>query len=71
MDKGRAPIKWDVVDLALVGALLGTLVGGMFCCYQMAMGADSHILKYSAIGAVVGALLLGTLSMIRNRIKFR
>jgi hypothetical protein len=72
MDKGRAPNESNVVDLALVGALLGTLVGRMLCCYQMAMhGADSHIIRYSAVGAVVGTLLLGTLSMIRNWINFR
>ena len=58
-----------IVDFALGGALLGVMVGGMYCCYQMVMsGAASHIVRDSAIGGVVGALFLGTLSMIRNRI---
>lgn len=69
MNKAPAPIAWDIVDFALVGALLGTFVGAVFCCYQMTMhGADSHVVRDSAIGGVVGALLLGTLSMLRNRI---
>ena len=72
MDKGPAPIEWDVVDLALVGALLGMLVGLLFCCFQMVMspthGPDTHMVRDPAIGGVVGTLLLGTLAMIRNRI---
>jgi hypothetical protein len=72
MDKVPAPIEWDIVDFALVGALLGIVVGGLFCCCQMVMSpthvADPHIVRDLAIGGVVGALLLGTLSMIRNRI---
>ena len=69
MDKRPAPIGWDIVDFALPGALLGVMVEGMYCCYQMVMsGADFHIVRDSAIGGVVGALLLSTLSMIRNRI---
>ena len=70
MDKGPAPIEWDIVDLALVGALLGMLVGILFCCCQMLMspthGADPHMVRDPAIGGGIGALLLGTLSMIRN-----
>lgn len=72
MDKGPAPIEWDIVDLALVGALLGMLVGLMFCCCQMIMspahGADPHMVRDPAVGGIVGALLAGTLSVIRNRI---
>jgi hypothetical protein len=72
MDKGPAPIEWDIVDLALVGALLGMLVGALFCCCQIVMspmhGAAPHMVRDPAIGGDVGALLLGTLSMIRNRI---
>jgi hypothetical protein len=70
MDKGPAPSRWDISDFARVGALLGTLVGGLFCCYQMTMrGADSHIVRDSTIGGVIGTLLLlGALSTIRNRI---
>ena len=75
MDKGQAPIEWNIVDVALValvGALLGMLVGLLFCCCQIVMspmhGADPHMVRDPAIGGVVGALLLGTLSMIRNRI---
>jgi hypothetical protein len=72
MDKGPAPIEWDIVDLALAGALLGMLGGVLFCCCQIAMspthGADPHMVRDPAIGGIVGALLLGTLFMIRNRI---
>jgi len=72
MDKGPAPIEWDIVDLALAGALLGMLGGVLFCCCQIAMspthGADPHMVRDPAIGGVVGALLLGALSMIHNRI---
>jgi hypothetical protein len=72
MNKGPAPIEWDTVDLAFVGGLLGMLVGGLFCCCQIVMspthGADPHMVRDPAIGGVVGALLLGTLSMICNRI---
>ena len=72
MDKGLASIEWDVVDLALVGALLGMLVGLLFCCCQMVMspthGPDPHVVRDPAIGGVVGTLLLTTLAMIRNRI---
>jgi len=70
MNKGSAPIEWDIVDLALVGALLGMLVGALFCCCQMVMNPTQgpQMVRDPAIGGVVGALLLGTLSMIRNRI---
>jgi hypothetical protein len=70
MNKGPAPIEWDIVDLALVGALLGMLAGALFCCCQIVMSPthDPHMLRDPAIGGVVGALLLSTLSMIRNRI---
>jgi hypothetical protein len=71
MDKGP-PIEWDIVDLALAGALLGMLGGVLFCCCQIVMspthGADPHMVRDPAIGGIVGALLLGTLFMIRNRI---
>jgi uncharacterized membrane protein YkvI len=62
MDDGPAPIEWDIVDLALVGAL--------FCCCQIVMSPlhEPHMLRDPVIGGVAGALLLGTLSMIRNRI---
>ena len=70
MDKGPAPIEWDVVDLALIGALLGMLGGVLFCCCQMVMspthGPDPHMVRDPAIGGVVGTLLLGR--MIRLRI---
>ena len=69
MNKKSAPSAWDIVDFALGGALVGTFAGGMFCCYQMILhGADAHIVRDSVIGGVVGAYLLGTLSLIRNRI---
>ena len=73
MNKGPAPIEWDIVDLALAGAFLGMLGGVLFCCCQIVMspthGADPHMVRDPAIGGIVGALLLlGTLSMIRNRI---
>ena len=70
MDREPAPIEWDIVDSALLGALLGMLVGALFCCYQMLMSPphDPHMVRDPAIGGVVGALLLGTLSIIRNRI---
>jgi predicted membrane protein len=69
MTKRPSPIEWDIVTFAFAGALLGVFVGGVFCCYQMAVhGADSHIVKDSAIGGLVGTLVLGTLSMIRNQI---
>jgi hypothetical protein len=70
MGKVPAPIEWDTVDLALVGALFGMLVGGVFCCCHMLMSptydAGSYMVRDPAIGGVVGALLLSTLSMIRN-----
>jgi uncharacterized membrane protein len=68
MDKGPTPIEWDIVDLALVGALLGMLVGLLFCCCQIVMSPthDPHLVRDPAVGGVVGALLLGTISMIRN-----
>ena len=70
MDTRPAPIEWDIVNFALLGALLGTFAGGVFCCYQMVMhGAASHIVKDAAIGGIVGAILLGTLAMIRNWIR--
>jgi hypothetical protein len=60
-------MKLDIVDAAFAGALVGLMIGGIFCCYQMLMnGADLHIVRDAASGAVVGALLLGTLSLIRN-----
>jgi len=72
VSKGPPPIEWNVVDLALVGALLGMLAGVLFCCCQMVMspthGPDPHMVRDPAIGGVVGTLLLSTLSMIRNRI---
>ena len=72
MDKRPAPIEWDTVNLALAGAVLGMLVGALFCCSQMVMspahGANTHMVRDTAIGGVAGVLLLGTLSMIRNRI---
>jgi uncharacterized membrane protein YkvI len=42
----------------------------LFCCCHMLMSLthDPHMLRDPAIGGVVGALLLGSLSMIRNRI---
>jgi uncharacterized membrane protein len=70
MDKGPALIAWDVVDFALVGALLGMLTEVLFCCCQIVM-SPTHgpdVVMDPAIGGVVGTLLLGTLSMIRNRI---
>ena len=72
MDKVPAPTEWDIVNFALVGALLGIVAGGLFCCCQMVMSpthvADPHIVRDLAIGGVVGALLLGILTVIRNRI---
>ena len=70
MDEGPAPIEWDSIDLAYVGALLGMLVGLLFCCCQIVMSPthDLHLVRDPATGGVVGALLLGTLAMIRNRI---
>jgi hypothetical protein len=70
MDKGPAPIEWDSVGLALVGALLGMLAGALFCCYQMLISPmnDPHLVRDPAVGGAVGALLLGTLSIIFNRI---
>jgi uncharacterized membrane protein len=70
MDEGPAPIEWDIVDLALVGALLGMFFGALFCCCQIVMSPlhEPHMLRDPVIGGVADALLLGTLSMIRNRI---
>jgi hypothetical protein len=68
MVKRPAPTEWDAVEFAFGGALLGMVVGGMFCCYQMAMhGADIHIVRDSIIGGTIGTLLVGTLPIIRNR----
>jgi hypothetical protein len=63
MDKEPAPIEWDIVDSALVGALLGMLVGALFCCCEMLMSPshDPHMVRDPAIGGVVGALLLVSL----------
>jgi hypothetical protein len=68
MDEEPAPIAWDIVDSALLGALLGMLVGALFCCCQMLMSPphDPHMVRDPAIGGVVGTLLLVSLSMIRN-----
>jgi hypothetical protein len=69
MRKGPAPTEWNVVDVALGGALLGILVGALFCCFQMVTsGAGLHIVRDSAIGGVVGVLVLGTFALIRNRV---
>jgi uncharacterized membrane protein YkvI len=70
MDKEPAPIEWDIVDSALLGVLLGMFFGALFCCCQMLMSPlyEPHMLRDPVIGGVAGALLLGTLSMIRNRI---
>ena len=72
MGKGMTPIEWDSVSFSLAGALLGLLVGALFCCCQIVMipthGADLHLVRESAVGGTVGALLLGTLSVMRNRI---
>jgi hypothetical protein len=63
MDKEPAPIEWDIVDSALLGALLGMLVGALFCCCEMVMSPphDPHMVRDPAIGGVVGALLLVSL----------
>ena len=68
MNKGPAPIEWNVVDFALVGALLGMFFGVLFCFCQIVMSPphDPHMVRDPAIGGGIGALLLGTLSMIRN-----
>jgi hypothetical protein len=65
MGKEPAPIEWDIVDSALLGALLGMLVGALFCCCQMLMSPlhDPHMVRDPAIGGVVGALLLVSLSL--------
>ena len=45
------------------------VLGGMFCCYQMAAyGADIHIVRDSIIGGVIGVLLLGALCLSRNQL---
>jgi hypothetical protein len=65
MDESPPPTKWDIVDVILVGVVL-------FCCVQMIMsGAEPQIIRDSAIGGIVGALLLGTLSIIPKWINFR
>jgi hypothetical protein len=63
MDKEPARIEWDIVDSALVGALLGMLVGALFCCCQMLMSPSHapHMLRDPAIGGVIGTLLLVSL----------
>jgi hypothetical protein len=63
MDKEPAPIEWDIVDSALLGGLLGMLVGALFCCCQILMSPlhDPHMVRDPAIGGVVGALLLVSL----------
>jgi hypothetical protein len=67
MRKKPAPIKWEVVDFALIGGVLGIAAGAVFCCVQMVIsGADFHLVRDLAFGAVVGVLLLGTLALIRN-----
>jgi hypothetical protein len=70
MDEEPAPIEWDIVDSALVGALLGMFFGALFCFCQIVMSPPHapHMLRDPVIGGVVGALLLGSLSMIHNRI---
>ena len=70
MDKRPAPIERDLINSALVGALLGMLAGVLFCCGQMLMSLthEPHMVRDPAIGGVVGALLLSTFSMIHNRI---
>jgi hypothetical protein len=71
MRKGPTP-EWDIVELALLGALVGMVVGGVFCCFLMLVssthGAD-HFVRDPVIGAVVGVLLLSAYALIRNRIR--
>jgi threonine/homoserine efflux transporter RhtA len=73
--KRPAPIAWDIITFALIGALLGTFVGGVFCCYKMATDPTHdfafHVFADPAVGGVIGALLFGTLAMTRNWIPFR
>jgi hypothetical protein len=63
MGKEPAPIEWDIVDSALLGALLGMFFGALFCCCQIVMSPlhELHMLRDPAIGGVVGALLLVSL----------
>jgi hypothetical protein len=70
MAKRAAPIEWDTASFALVGCILGMLIGALFCLCQMIMTPlhDSHMARDPAIGGAVSALFLGSLSMIRNRI---
>jgi hypothetical protein len=70
MDQGPAPIEWDIANSALLGAILGMLVGALFCCCQIVMSLTHppHMVRDPAIGGTVGALLLVSLAMIRNRI---
>jgi hypothetical protein len=69
MRKGPTPTEWNVVNVALGGALLGILVGALFCCFQMVtIGAGLRIIRDSAIGGVAGVLVLGIVALIRNQI---
>ena len=73
--KRPAPTEWEVVTYALVGALLGTFAGGALCCYQMITDPMHdfafHVFADPVVGAVLGALLVGTLAMTRNWMVFR
>jgi xanthosine utilization system XapX-like protein len=72
MDKGPAPTEWDIVNSALLGVLLGMLVGVLFSLCQVVMSpthdVDPHLVRDPAVGGVVGVLLFSSLAKIRNRI---
>ena len=74
MDEEPASISdWDIVDFALLGTVLGFLVGALCCCCQLVMNpthnADFDLVRDAAVGGVVGALLLSLICIIRNRIR--
>jgi hypothetical protein len=69
MRKAPAPSEWNVVNVALGGALFGMVAGALFCCVQMATsGADFHLVRDATVGAAIGVLVPGTVALIRNRI---
>jgi hypothetical protein len=74
MDEDPTSInEWEIVDFALLGTILGFLVGAVCCCCQLVMNpthnADFDLVRDAAVGGVVGALMLSLICIVRNRIR--